>query len=315
MSQKKIQTRANLIGYILILPWIIGIICFQLWPIIHSFLMSFTNYNLLNEPSFIALDNYGKMFQDDVFYQSVKVTFKYVFIAVPAKIVFALCIALILNMKIKGIGIFRTVYYIPSILGSSIAVAILWKALFVKDGVINALLAQVGIQGVSWLGNPKYTLFTISLLTVWQFGSSMVVFLAGLKQIPSSLYEAASVDGAGRMAKFIHITLPGIMPMMSFNILMQTINAFQMFAAPYTIFNGRGGPLNSAMLYVIYLYQHAFKYFNVGYASALSWALLVMIAGFQPASPYFFNTYRVNPILTASSAIFILKNNFIIIPI
>ncbi|MBS1460430.1 MAG: sugar ABC transporter permease [Clostridium sp.] len=278
MSQKKIQTRANLIGYILILPWIIGIICFQLWPIIHSFLMSFTNYNLLNEPSFIALDNYGKMFQDDVFYQSVKVTFKYVFIAVPAKIVFALCIALILNMKIKGIGIFRTVYYIPSILGSSIAVAILWKALFVKDGVINALLAQVGIQGVSWLGNPKYTLFTISLLTVWQFGSSMVVFLAGLKQIPSSLYEAASVDGAGRMAKFIHITLPGIMPMMSFNILMQTINAFQMFAAPYTIFNGRGGPLNSAMLYVIYLYQHAFKYFNVGYASALSWALLVMIA-------------------------------------
>jgi len=279
MSQKKIQTRANLIGYILILPWIIGIICFQLWPIIHSFLMSFTNYNLLNEPSFIALDNYGKMFQDDVFYQSVKVTFKYVFIAVPAKIVFALCIALILNMKIKGIGIFRTVYYIPSILGSSIAVAILWKALFVKDGVINALLAQVGIQGVSWLGNPKYTLFTISLLTVWQFGSSMVVFLAGLKQIPSSLYEAASVDGAGRMAKFIHITLPGIMPMMSFNILMQAINAFQMFAAPYTIFNGRGGPLNSAMLYVIYLYQHAFKYFNVGYASALSWALLVMIAG------------------------------------
>ena len=279
MSQKKIQTRANLIGYILILPWIIGIICFQLWPIIHSFLMSFTNYNLLNEPSFIALDNYGKMFQDDVFYQSVKVTFKYVFIAVPAKIVFALCIALILNMKIKGIGIFRTVYYIPSILGSSIAVAILWKALFVKDGVINALLAQVGIQGVSWLGNPKYTLFTISLLTVWQFGSSMVVFLAGLKQIPSSLYEAASVDGAGRMAKFIHITLPGIMPMMSFNILMQTINAFRMFAAPYTIFNGRGGPLNSAMLYVIYLYQHAFKYFNVGYASALSWALLVMIAG------------------------------------
>ena len=279
MSQKKIQTRANLIGYILILPWIIGIICFQLWPIIHSFLMSFTNYNLLNEPSFIALDNYGKMFQDDVFYQSVKVTFKYVFIAVPAKIVFALCIALILNMKIKGIGIFRTVYYIPSILGSSIAVAILWKALFVKDGVINALLAQVGIQGVSWLGNPKYTLFTISLLTVWQFGSSMVVFLAGLKQIPSSLYEAASVDGAGRMAKFIHIALPGIMPMMSFNILMQTINSFQMFAAPYTIFNGRGGPLNSAMLYVIYLYQHAFKYFNVGYASALSWALLVMIAG------------------------------------
>lgn len=127
-------------------------------------------------------------------------------------------------------------------------------------------------------GNPKYTLFTISLLSVWQFGSSMVVFLAGLKQVPVSLYEAAGVDGAGMMAQFIHITLPGIMPMMSFNILMQTINAFQMFGAPYAIFNGKGGPLNSAMLYVIYLYQNAFKYFNVGYASALSWILLIMIA-------------------------------------
>ena len=272
------QNRADIIGYTLILPWIIGLLCFQMWPIIHSLFLSFTNYNLLNTPSFIALDNYTKMFQDETFYQAVKVTFKYVFIAVPSKIIFALFIALILNLKIKGIGIFRTVYYIPSILGSSIAVAILWKALFVKDGVINALLAQIGIKGVSWLGNPKYTLFTISLLTVWQFGSSMVVFLAGLKQIPTTHYEAASVDGAGKVAKFIHITLPGIMPMMSFNVLMQTINAFQMFAAPYTIFGGRGGPLNSAMLYVIYLYQHAFKFFNVGYASALSWALLIMIA-------------------------------------
>lgn len=279
MSQKKIENRANIIGYTLIAPWLIGILCFQLWPIIHSFLMSFTDYNLLNTPQFIGTENYAEMFQDDTFYQAVRVTFKYVLIAVPAKIVFALCIALILNMKIKGIGFFRTVYYIPSILGSSIAVAILWKALFVKDGVINSLLALAGVQGASWLGDPKWALFTISLLTVWQFGSSMVVFLAGLKQIPSSLYEAAGVDGAGRWAKFVHITLPGIMPMMSFNILMQTINAFQMFAAPYTIFNGRGGPLNSVMLYVIYLYQNAFKYFNVGYASALSWALLVMIAG------------------------------------
>lgn len=277
MNKKKIQSRSNLIGYVLLSPWILGILCFQLWPIIHSFIMSFTNYNLLNEPVFIGIENYSKMFQDEIFYQAVKVTFKYVLIAVPAKIVFALIIALILNMDLKGIGIYRTVYYIPSILGSSIAVAILWKALFVKDGVINALLAQIGIEGASWLGDPKYTLFTISLLTVWQFGSSMVVFLAGLKQIPSTLYEAASVDGAGKFSKFIHITIPGIMPMMAFNVLMQTINAFQMFAAPYTIFNGRGGPLNSVMLYVIYLYQNAFKYFNVGYASALSWTLLIMI--------------------------------------
>lgn len=278
-KKKKIKSRDNLIGYVLLLPWIIGILCFQLWPIIHSFLMSFTDYTLLNEPSFIGALNYRKLFKDDIFYQAVKVTFKYVLIAVPAKIVFALCIALILNMNIRGIGFYRTVYYIPSILGSSIAVAILWRALFVKDGVINALLAAIGVKGPSWLGNPKYTLFTISLLSVWQFGSSMVVFLAGLKQVPQSLYEAASVDGAGRIAKFINITLPGIMPMMSFNILMQTINAFQMFAAPYAIFNGQGGPLNSAMLYVIYLYQNAFKYFNVGYSAALSWILLILIGG------------------------------------
>lgn len=278
-KKKKIKSRDNLIGYVLLLPWIVGILCFQLWPIIHSFLMSFTDYTLLNEPSFIGALNYQKLFKDDIFYQAVKVTFKYVLIAVPAKIVFALCIALILNMNIRGIGFYRTVYYIPSILGSSIAVAILWRALFVKDGVINALLAAIGVKGPSWLGNPKYTLFTISLLSVWQFGSSMVVFLAGLKQVPQSLYEAASVDGAGRIAKFINITLPGIMPMMSFNILMQTINAFQMFAAPYAIFNGQGGPLNSAMLYVIYLYQNAFKYFNVGYSAALSWILLILIGG------------------------------------
>lgn len=279
MNRKKIRSRSNLIGYVLIAPWIIGILCFQLWPIIHSFLMSFTNYNLLNDAAFVGTENYVKLFHDATFYQAIKVTFKYVLIAVPAKIILALIIALILNMDLKGIGVYRTIYYIPSILGSSIAVAILWKALFVKDGVINAILAQIGIQGASWLGNPKYTLFTISLLTVWQFGSSMVVFLAGLKQIPQSLYEAASVDGAGRIAKFIHITIPGIMPMMSFNILMQTINAFQMFAAPYTIFNGRGGPLNSVMLYVVYLYQNAFKYFYVGYASALSWMLLLIIGG------------------------------------
>lgn len=279
MRKRKNRFRETLIGYALIAPWITGILCFQLWPIIRSLLMSFTNDNLLNNPSFIGLENYERMFRDEVFFQATGVTFQYVFISVPAKIIFALIVALILNMKLKGIGIFRTVYYIPSVMGSSIAVAILWKALFVKDGAINSLLAGIGIEGIAWLGNPKYSLFTIMLLSVWQFGSSMVVFLAGLKQVPESLYEAASVDGAGKIAQFIHITIPGIMPMMSFNILMQTINAFQMFAAPYTIFNGRGGPLNTCMLYVIYLYQQAFKNFNVGYAAALSWALLVMIGG------------------------------------
>jgi ABC-type sugar transport system permease subunit len=275
----KTGTRVNIIGYALIGPWIFGVMVFQMWPILNSLLMSFMNYNILAPPVFSGLDNYREMFADETFAKSVRVTFAYVLGAVPAKIIFALFVAMIMNLRLKGINLFRTVYYIPSIFGASIAVAILWKALFVKDGIINMMLKNIGITGPAWLGDPKYVLFTFVLLTVWQFGSSMVVFLAGLKQIPASLYEAAEVDGANKVSCFFHITIPGIMPMMWFNVLMQTISAFQVFATPYTVFNGTGGPINSAMLYVIYLYQNAFKFFRMGYASTLSWTLLLLIAG------------------------------------
>jgi ABC-type sugar transport system permease subunit len=275
----KTGTRVNIIGYALIGPWIFGVMIFQMWPILNSLLMSFMNYNILAPPVFAGLDNYREMFADKTFVKSVRVTFAYVLGAVPAKIIFALFVAMVMNLRLKGINFFRTVYYIPSIFGASIAVAILWKALFVKDGIINMMLKNIGITGPAWLGDPKYVLFTFVLLTVWQFGSSMVVFLAGLKQIPASLYEAAEVDGANKISCFFHITIPGIMPMMWFNVLMQTISAFQVFATPYTVFNGTGGPINSAMLYVIYLYQNAFKFFRMGYASTLSWTLLLLIAG------------------------------------
>jgi ABC-type sugar transport system permease subunit len=213
----RITTRTNILGYILIGPWIIGVLSFQMWPIIQSFLMSFMNYNIMSTPVFIGLGNYREMFTDPLFLKAVKVTFCYVIAAVPAKIVFALFIALIMNMKLKGINFFRTVYYIPSIFGASIAVAILWKALFIKNGIVNLALSELGIEGPAWLGDPKYVLFTFILLSVWQFGSSMVVFLAGLKQIPRTLYEAAEVDGANKISCFFKITIPGIMPMMSFN--------------------------------------------------------------------------------------------------
>lgn len=261
----------------MILPWILGFLIFQFWPILQSIYLSFTDYNILQPASFIGFENYKRMFSDPLFYQSIKVTFQYVLTTVPLKLIFALFIAMILNMNLKGIAFYRTVYYIPSIFGSSIAVSILWKALFTQDGLINLMLSKIGVQGPAWLGSPKMALFTLSLLNVWQFGSSMVIFLAGLKQIPQELYEAVRVDGGGKIASFIHITLPGLAPLASFNILMQTIFAFQTFATPYTIFGGKGGPLNSTLLYVIYLYQHGFQYFDMGYSSALSWTLLCII--------------------------------------
>lgn len=259
------------------LPWLVGVICFQLGPILISLILSFTNYSLFGSPSFAGLYNFKYMLEDALFFQATKVTLLYVLLSVPPKIIFALIVALIMNQKIKFVNFYRTIYYIPSIFGSSIAVSILWKRLFVVDGFINVLLSNIGITGPSWLGDPKLVLPTLSLMSVWQFGSSMVIFLAGLKQIPASLYESASVDGAGKICKFIYITLPGIMPLMTYNIMMQTINAFQVFAAPYTIYSGTGGPLNSALVFVSYLYRTGFQYFDTGYASALSWALLLMI--------------------------------------
>lgn len=269
--------RDNFWGYCLIAPWLLGLVVFQFGPIIYSLYMSFTDYAILNTPSLVGLENYEKMFADASFYQAVKVTLKYVFLSVPMKLAFALVVAMVMNLKLKGIGIYRTIYYIPSIFGTSIAVAILWKSLFLKDGIVNILLADIGITGPAWLGDPNYVLFTLSLLSVWQFGSSMIVFLGGLKQIPISLYEAAQIDGANPFKQFVYITIPGLMPMIWFNVLMQLINAFQTFAAPYAIFSGAGGPLDSALLYATYLYRQGFSYFNMGYASALSWALLVLI--------------------------------------
>lgn len=272
-----LKTNHNRIAYVYLSPWIVGILCFQIYPIFLSLFMSFSNYTMFNTAKYIGLENFRTMLQDPLFKQSVIVTFKYVFISVPAKLIFALIIALVLNLNLKGINLYRTIYYLPTIFGSSIAVAFLWKSFFLKEGTINTILNRIGITGPAWLGNPRWALFTIALLSIWQFGSSMVIFLAGLKQIPQSLLESASVDGAGRIQKFIHITMPGIAPMISYNLLMQTIQAFQVFAAPYAIFDGKGGPMNSVLVFGIHLYRHAFKYFKIGYSSALAWSLLLMI--------------------------------------
>ncbi|AEC02420.1 carbohydrate ABC transporter permease [Parasphaerochaeta coccoides] len=274
-----IRKKYSFPGYIYIMPWLIGFLVLQLVPLVRSFWYSFTDFQLLGDPKFVGLDNYRKIFSGDLsFLKSLQVTAAYVLIAVPCKIAFALAIAVILNQKIKGINLFRTLYYIPSILGGSVSIAVLWKYLFMNQGVLNNLLTSIGLPGADWLGDPNLALGTVSLVTIWQFGSSMLLFLAGLKQIPESLYEAARIDGAGKMRIFWKITLPQLSSIVLFNLIMQMINAFQDFTPAFVI--TQGGPLKSTYLYGLMLYDHGFKFFRMGYASALSWILFAIILFF-----------------------------------
>jgi oligogalacturonide transport system permease protein len=263
-------------GYLYILPWILGFLIFQAYPLIASFYYSFTDYAITGKPVFTGIDNYIAMFTaDPLFYTSLGNTLKFVFMSLPMKIVAALIVAVILNQKLKGINIYRTLYYIPSIFGGSVAVAILWRFLFMDSGLINYGLAVFHLPAVQWLSHPHLALFTLSLLSVWQFGSSMVIFLAALQQVPKDLYEAARIDGSGRLSIFFRITLPMITPVLFFNILMQMIHAFQDFSGPFVITNG--GPLHATYLTALKLYDEAFLYFKMGYASSLSWILFVLI--------------------------------------
>lgn len=263
-------------GYLYIFPWILGFLIFQLYPLGASLYYSFTEYNITGTPTFIGFKNYITMFSSDsLFYTSLGNTLKYVILSLPMKIITALIVAVILNQKLKGINFYRTVYYIPSIFGGSVAISILWRFLFMDGGLVNRMLNGLGMTSVPWLSSPNFSLFTLSLLSVWQFGSSMVLFLAALKQVPEDLYEAALIDGAGAVRMFFRITLPMITSVLFFNILMQLVNAFQDFTGAFVITNG--GPLNSTYLYALKLYDEAFKYFKMGYASALSWVLFVII--------------------------------------
>ncbi len=263
-------------GLFFILPWIIGLLWFQLYPFVKSFYYSFTNYSMLNDAKFVGLTNYIRLFTTDMeFGPSLRITAIYALIVVPCKLAFALMIAMLLNMKIKGIGLFRTLYYLPSILGGSVAIAVVWKILFMRDGAINGLLAKIGLSSVDWIGSPNTALGTICVLSVWQFGSSMVLFLAALKQVPQSLYEAAIIDGSNKVQRFFSITLPMITPILFFNLIMQMINALQEFTSAFIITGG--GPMKSTYVLGMKLYTDAFKYYKMGYASALSWIMFVII--------------------------------------
>ena len=269
-------TKRNKIGFMYVSIWIFGFLLFQLYPFICSLVYSFTDYDIFSKPEFVGFANYIKLFtKDKEFWNSLIVTLKYTFITVPGKVVLALIIAVILNKNLKGINFIRTVYYIPSLLSGSVAVAILWKVLFMNDGFVNSLLGCFNIEPVKWLGTPDMALVTICMLEIWQFGSSMVLFLAGLKNIPTELYEAASVDGANKWVQFWHVTFPLLTPVVFFNLIMQIIHALQEFTSAFIITNG--GPNHGTYLMGVKIYEDAFQNLKMGYASAASWVMFVTI--------------------------------------
>src|SRR5690606_36519335 len=292
-ARNSLASDHNRTAYLFLTPWLIGFFCLTLGPMIASLYFSLTKYNLLNSPSWIGLGNYVKILSDDeTFRNSLFLTFKYVFFSVPLKLIFALIVAMILNKGLRGLGIYRTVYYLPSLLGGSIAVAIVWRQIFAGDGVVNDFLGWFGIKGPSWISHPDYVIYTIIMLTIWQFGSAMVIFLAGLKQVPTELYEASSIDGAGKGRQFFNITLPLLTPVIFFNLVMGIINSFQAFTPAFVIGDGRGGPLDATMFYTLYLYLKGFSFFDMGYASALAWIMLLII-GFLTAIVFTTQKYWV----------------------
>ncbi|TVY10756.1 carbohydrate ABC transporter permease [Paenibacillus cremeus] len=262
-------------GYLFIAPWLIGFLVLQLWPIIQSFYLSFTEYSLLDPPRWIGTKNFESIAHDRLFFNSLKVTFTYVLTSVPLKLASALAAAMLLNRAVRGIAFYRTAMYLPSLIGGSLAVAVLWKNIFGIDGFINKLVILFGVMPKNWIGTPETALWTLVVLTCWQFGSAMIIFLAGLKSIPNELYEASSVDGASKPRQFFMITLPMLSPVILFNLIMGIINSFQMFTSAFIITNG--GPINSTEVYALFLYKKAFGSLEMGYASALAWILLVIV--------------------------------------
>jgi multiple sugar transport system permease protein len=272
--------RDNVAGYVFILPFIIGLIVFTAIPFFTSLYLSFTNYNILSAPKWVGLDNFKKMFfEDDLFWTSFKVTFKFALIQVPIKLTVALLVALVLSRSTRLTSFYRAAFYIPSLMGGSVAIALLWKQLFSPRGVLNQVLGFFGLPDrTAWLGNPKTALGTLIALGVWQFGSSMLIFLAAIKNIPQSYHEAAIVDGAGPVRRFFSITLPMLTPIIFFNLINQVIGAFQAFNSSYLITGGK--PLNTTLYYGVHLYNKAFNQFEMGYGSAMAWFMLLIIAFF-----------------------------------
>ena len=279
-EERVARTRArarNIAGYLFIAPWLIGFFGLTLLPMAASLYLAFTDYDILTSPRWVGLANFQRMFFEDRRYlQSVTVTLFYVALAVPLRLAFALALAMLLNTQRRGVSLYRAAYYAPSIVAGSVAVALMWRQVFGTQGVVNAALALLGVPRVSWLGHPDFAIWTLITLAVWQFGSPMLIFLAGLRQIPAELYEAAAIDGAGAWSRFFRITLPLLSPVTFFNLVMQTITGFMVFTQAFIVTGG--GPMDTTLFYALYLYRRAFESFQMGYASAMAWVLLLAVA-------------------------------------
>lgn len=274
--------REGLAGYVFLSPWLIGLLAITAIPMLLSLYLSFTNYDILtpwSEVEWVGLANYERMFTSDASYwHAVQVTVAFALIAVPLKLAAALGVALLLNRAWRGVGLFRGLFYLPSLLGGSVALAIVWVSMFNRDGAFNSFLSLFGVEGKPWVNDPEWALETLMVLAIWQFGAPMVIFLAGLKQVPNELYEAASVDGAGKIRQFVSVTLPMLSPVIFFNLVLETINGFQGFTSAFVLSNGTGGPVDSTLMYTLNLYIKGFVDLEMGYASAMAWVFLLAIA-------------------------------------
>jgi multiple sugar transport system permease protein len=262
-------------GYLFILPWLIGLLLFTLGPILASFYFSLTNFEVVRAPIFVGLENYDRLINDKLFWQALKVSSIYVFTSTPLSLALSFAIALLMNQQVRLLGLWRTIYYIPTLV-PVIASTMLWLWIFNPEfGLLNTLLRYVGIDGPLWLGHSQWALPSLILMSLWTVGGPMLIYLAGLQGIPTDLYEAAEVDGAGVWPKFWAITIPQMTPVIFFNLIMNMIFTFQVFAQPFVM--TAGGPRYATLFYVLYLYQNAFKFFRMGYASALAWVLFLVI--------------------------------------
>jgi len=268
--------REALTFYVMILPWALGFLLFIAYPMVRSFYLSFTRYNLKDAPQWVGLDNYVTMFtNDDLFWQSFKVTALYVVGSVPFGTIFALLVAMILAQNLRGVNFWRTIYFMPTMV-SGVAIAVMWTYLLNPQyGLVNELLDLIGVKGPGWIASQTWALPSLIMMSWWSIGGQMVIYLAGLKGIPKELYEAAEIDGAAEWAKFRHITIPMLSPTIFFNVILGLIGAFQVFEGPLVLTSG--GPNNATLTYVLNLYNEAFKFIHFGYASALAWFLFAVI--------------------------------------
>lgn len=279
LQKRRRKRRESLAGFGFLLPWLIGFFGLTLGPMAISLYLAFTRYNLFTSPRWIGFDNFIRMFTDDPNYtKSVAITVTYVLVGTPIKLAAALGVAMLLNYRDRGSGFFRSSFYAPSLVGASVSVAIVWRAMFASNGPVDSGLSLFGINLGGWVGNVRLVVPMMIILAVWQFGAPMVIFLAGLKQVPQELYDAADMDGAGPRQKFRNVTLPMLSPVIFFNLLLETIHAFQIFSSAFIISNGSGGPGGMTNFYTLYLYKRAFADLQMGYASAMAWVLFIVIA-------------------------------------